>query len=312
MTGLSTEQREEQYALRHEVGAARLRRDVVRAEGPDAITFLQGQLSQDLLALSAGDVTHALLLEPGGKVDAWLRVWRREGDEVLLDVDAGAGQGVLERLGRFKLRVDVELELLDWELVAIRGPRTTMPHCPPTVMPATVDWAGLRGIDLLGPQVSVPQGVREVDPAALEALRVEAGWPAMGSELGPALEPLVIPAEAGQWLIDASVSFTKGCYTGQELVARVDSRGASTPRRLRGLVIDGDAVPATPAEVLVTGTNRGTVTSAACSAELGGAVGIGYLHRTVEPGQRVTLRWQGDSGPEVGDATVRDLPLVSG
>ena len=89
----------------------------------------------------------------------------------------------------------------------------------------------------------MPQGVREVGPEALNAVRVEAGWPAMGAELGPDLDPLVIPAEAGPWLVDASVSFTKGCYTGQELVARVDSRGSNTPRHLRGLVVSTDVAP---------------------------------------------------------------------
>lgn len=313
MTDSLADLREEQYALRHEVAAARGPRDVVRATGADTVTFLQGQLSQDVEALSEGEVAPALLLEPGGKVVAWLRVWRRAGDEVLMDVEAGCGQAVLDRLNRFKLRVQVDLELRSWELVSLRGPRTTMPSCPPTVLAATVDWAGLYGIDLLGPEVTVPQGVRQVAPEALHAVRVEAGWPAMGAELGPDLDPLVIPAEAGTWLVDASVSFTKGCYTGQELVARVDSRGSNTPRHLRGLVVTADAAPEPGAEVLVGGQDRGTLTSVAWSAELGATVALGYLHRSVDPGDTVTLRWQGSDGqPVVGDAVVRDLPLVAG
>jgi folate-binding protein YgfZ len=313
MTDVRADQREEQYALRHDVAAVRLPRDVVRATGADALTFLQGQLSQDVDAMAEGEVAPALLLEPGGKVVAWLRVWRRAGGEVLMDVDAGSGQAVLDRLDRFKLRVQVDLELLTWELVSVRGPRTREPNCPPTVLPVPVDWAGLRGLDLLGPEVSVPQGVREVGPEALHAVRVEAGWPAMGAELGPQLDPLVIPAEAGTWLVDASVSFTKGCYTGQELVARVDSRGSNTPRHLRGLLVTSDVVPGPGAEVLVDGQDRGALTSVAWSAELNAAVALGYLHRSVEPGRSVVLRWLGDDGqPVVGDAVVRDLPLVSG
>jgi folate-binding protein YgfZ len=89
-----------------------------------------------------------------------------------------------------------------------------------------------------------------------------------------------IPAELGQWVIDASVSFTKGCYTGQELVARIDSRGGNVPRHLRGLVGDGLAVGA---PVLVGDKEVGTITSAA------GDVALALLHRSVEVPSRVVV-----------------------
>ena len=142
-------------------------------------------------------------------------------------------------------------------------------------------------------------GVPLVDRRVLEALRIECGVPAMGAELTEA----TIPAEAGQWLIDASVSFTKGCYTGQELVARIDSRGGNVPRPIRGLLVDGDE-PAVGAAVEVDGSPVGTVTSTARSAALG-SIALAILGRSVEIGQRVELVTGGDRVA----ATVAELPL---
>ena len=303
---------EGQRLLREDVAAARLPRDVVRATGEDALDYLQGQLSQDLAALGPGAATYSLVLEPAGKVDAWVRLWRADEDAggFLLEVEAGAGEALVARLERFRLRVQVELELLRWSLVAVRGPATPpveqlAPAAGEGGFATAVDWAGLPGVDLLGEHAAVPDGVPEVDAAALDAVRIEAGRPAMGSELGPDLEPKVIPAEAGEWLVEQSVSFTKGCYTGQELVARVDSRGSNTPRKLRGLVVRGDVVPEPGTPVVVDGRERGMVTSAARSAALGAPVALAYVHRSVEPGATARL----GEGPE---AVVQALPLVQG
>ena len=110
-----------------------------------------------------------------------------------------------------------------------------------------ITWPGVEGVDLLGPDGAPGIDLPEAGPEALEALRVEAGVPAMGAEVHEG----TIPAELGQWVIDASVSFTKGCYTGQELVARIDSRGGNVPRPVRGLLLDGAA--SVGAAVLVDG-----------------------------------------------------------
>ncbi|MGH9075819.1 MAG: hypothetical protein ACRDZQ_17135, partial [Acidimicrobiales bacterium] len=99
-------------ALRHGLGAVWLERDVVRVTGPDAAGYLQGQLSQDLAALAVGGSAPSLLLSPQGKVDAWLRVSRVAEDGFLLDTDAGWGEAVVARLGRFRLRSKVELSLV--------------------------------------------------------------------------------------------------------------------------------------------------------------------------------------------------------
>jgi folate-binding protein YgfZ len=302
-------------ALRRDVAAVRVPRDVIRAFGADATTFLQGQISQDVVGLAPGESRWALILEPQGKVDAWVRVWGRRGDdEVLLDVDGGAGQAVLDRLNRFRLRVKVELELLDWECVALRGA-----GCPPVDDPSlvaelkgAVDWAGVPGVDLLGPEVHLPPGVPQAGLDAYESLRIEAGWPSMGRELGAEVSPLVIPAEAGQWLIDQSVSFTKGCYTGQELVARVDSRGGNTPRHLRGIVIGTNVLPPVGAEVVVDGEVRGTLSSVGESLDLRAPIALAYVHRSVEPGAEAVVRWPAQGSAPAGEvpAQVRALPLV--
>jgi tRNA-modifying protein YgfZ len=317
MSPLTPEATEDRVALRHDVAAVTSPRDVIIASGPDAIGYLQGQLSQDVEGLSPGRSVRSLVLEPGGRVDAWMRVWGRDGDEVLIDLEAGAGEALLGRLERFRLRVDVAFHLSSWTLVALRGPATPpaqdLARATGAELVDEVDWAGLSGIDLLGPAVTAPAGIRPAGADALEVVRIEAGLPAMGSELGPGLDPLVIPAEAGEWLVDRSVSFTKGCYVGQELVARVDSRGSNTPRNLRGVVIRGEEVPPAGAELVVDGKVRGSVTSAGWSAELEVPVALAYVHRSVEPGATGLLGWDAPDGRAPScEAQVRALPLVRG
>ncbi len=302
-------------ALKRSVAAVRVPRDVIRAFGADAVSFLQGQISQDVANLQPGESRLALILEPQGKVDAWVRVWGRgQSDEILIDCEGGSGQLVLDRLNRFRMRVKAELELLDWQCVALRGPDCPAVGSPELIaeLKGSVSWAGVAGVDLLGPQVTVPQGIHIAGLAAFDSVRIEAGWPAMGSELGAQLEPKIIPAEAGQWLIDASVSFTKGCYTGQELVARVDSRGNNTPRNLRGLVIASNVIPPLGAEIMVDDQLRGTITSVGESLDLRAPVALGYVHRSVEVPAQALLRWPAVGGVPAGEvaAQIRELPLL--
>lgn len=294
-------------AARTSVAAIVGERDVVTVGGADATTFLQGQLSADVATLPLGGSTWSLLLEPQGRVDAWLRVWRTD-DGFVLDVDAGWGERTVQRLQRFLLRVDVTLDVDRWRAVSLRGPDTAAVDTSGcgAVLQAPADWRGLTGVDLLGPDVVVPAGVAVLDDDESDALRVEQGWPAMGREL----DESVIPAEAGQWLVDASVSFTKGCYTGQELVARIDSRGGNVPRRLCGVLIEqhlsepDDVVVG--AEVVHNGQVRGVLSSLACSPVLGGILGLVLLHRSVDAGASVTVA--GASGTV--DGRVVDLPVV--
>lgn len=291
-------------ALREDRAAVRVPRDVVVASGPDATTYLQGQLSQDLAGLADGEATWSFVLSPQGKVDAWLRVSRLDDERLVLDVDAGVGEALLARLERFKLRTRADLDLVTgWSCVAVRGPRSVdvaVDRTTATVV-APVAWPGdVVGVDLVGPDPAVPVAVPLAPVEALDALRIECGVPVVGREL----HPDTIPAEAGAWVVEGSVSFTKGCYTGQELVARIDSRGGNVPRPVRGVVVEGD-VPPIGAEVLVAGEVVGQLTSVARSPELG-SVALAPIARRVEPPADVVVRWA--SNEAVGQ--VRSLPLV--
>jgi folate-binding protein YgfZ len=195
-------------------------RDVVQVAGPDAASYLQSQLSQDLRSLQVGQSTWSFVLQPTGKVDVLLRVWRTGDETFVLDTDAGFGETMVARLNRFKIRVKAEITPLDWRCIAVRG--TTTPA------DAVVAWG--EGFDLLGPAPDAPDDVREGTPDDLLAARVDAVWPAMGAEIEPGE---TIPAETG--VTDVAVSFTKGCYPGQELVERMDSRAVTAPKLLQRL-----------------------------------------------------------------------------
>ena len=249
-----------------------IERDVVLAQGPDTVSFLQGQLSQDV-DMAVSDSRWTLLLEPTGKVNSWLRITRLDDETVQLDTDAGFGDAMVTRLVRFKLRTKCDFDTVRTiPCVAVRGRRGEgLP----------IVWPGIDGYDLLGADAA-PDGV-QLRPD-YERARIEAGVPAMGKELTDA----TIPVEAGQWLIDASVSFTKGCYTGQELVARVDSRGGNAPRPIRGLRVLGEVAPGA-AVVASDGRSVGALTSAWYQPDLDETIALAPLARVVAPPDEVTV-----------------------
>lgn len=268
--------------------AAMTRRDVVVASGPDTTTFLQGQMSQDIAAVPVGGSAWSLLLQPQGKVDGWVRVHRIHDDELRLDIDAGFGPAVVARLERFKLRTKCELVLdADVAVVALRG--------------MTIDggvpcgWPGVAGVDLFGAAVDdlgLDPDLLRYDDEAFDAERIRCGVPRMGAEITPA----TIPAELGDWLVQSSVSFTKGCFTGQELVARIDSRGGNVARHLR-VFTTKDLPPAPGTDIVVDGKAVGAVTSAAVGA-WGDSVGLAFIHRSTVPPFEATA-----AGTEVSFST---------
>ena len=203
-------------------------RDVVQVAGADALTYLQSQLSQDLRSLQVGQSAWSFVLQPTGKVDVLLRVWRTADDTFLLDTDEGFGEVLTARLNRFKIRVKAEITSLDWSCIAVRGDGAAS-------VEGLGSWGG--GVDLLGPDVQPPAGIEHGTANELLAARIDAVWPQMGAEITPGE---TIPAETG--ITAVAVSFTKGCYPGQELVERMDSRGASAPKLLQRIVV-GDGEP---------------------------------------------------------------------
>ncbi len=202
-----------------------LDRDLVTVTGPDAFSFLQSLVSQNVEGLDDGAVVSSLLLTPKGKVQFAFRVVR-VGDDAWLDVDAGYGEGLANALLRYKLRVKIEISTPDepWGMVAIRGESFELiDDVPATCRVLPVGWSTTVGVDVIGPQTDLGSlGPRGLDAEEYERARLEAGMP----RLGPDLDESTIPQEA--WLDRDSVSFTKGCYLGQELVARIDSRDTST------------------------------------------------------------------------------------
>lgn len=282
-------------------------RDVLLVRGPDAVAFLHGQVSADVVTLEPGQSTLALLLEPTGKLEAVLRLWRTDEHVVVIDTDAGAGAAVEARLRRFLLRTDATIEQLDWQCAVVRGPDAPAVDVEGSgaQLVGLGMWPTIEGIDLLGPSVSPPVPPAEpATPELLEAMRIEAGWPAHGAEATTG----VIPAEIGPWLITAAVSFTKGCYVGQELTARIDSRGGNVPRNLRSVELpegrsaavgddlvladdgqggDGSGADGPGADA---GEAVGSVTSAAVDPRTGRTRVLGFVKRAVPSDAALAVR----------------------
>ena len=255
-----------------------LEREAVVVEGPDASGYLQGQLTQDVAALVVGASAWSFVLAPQGKVDALVRVARADAERFVLDTDAGWGEALGDRLARFKLRTRAEFTSTRLRVLAVRGAESGASGG----VPLASLWSGEPAVDLsepIGPAPGrEPTGLvgpapgRELSAGEWEAARIAAGVPVMGAEL----TERTIPAETG--LVPLTVSFTKGCYTGQELVARIDSRGSNVARHLRLL---------RSADPLVAGTELtrdGKVVGAVTSASSIGPVALGYVGRAVEPG----------------------------
>lgn len=224
-------------------------RDSILVSGADAEKYLQSQLSQDLRPMQPGDSAWSFVLAPTGKVESLVRVARRDDATFLLDTDAGHGDALIARLTRFRIRVAVDFVEVDRRIVAVRGGE---PEAAPGHL---VAWGS--GVDVdLDAGGEVPSDAVAGTADDLEAARVAAGWPALGSEIEPGE---TVPAETG--VVAVAVSFTKGCYPGQELVERMDSRGARAPFRLT--VVDAADGAAVGDEVVVDGAVVGRLTSVA-------------------------------------------------
>ncbi len=245
-----------------------VKRSVILVQGADAMTFLQGQLSQDLSLIPSGIGLQSLLLNPDGKLVDIVGVHLVEGN-LLLECDERALDLVLSRLKRFCFRVKVTMEVVPW--VA----RWWVDGVSPP------GWASSRsfgtGLLTINDVDLGSSGVEELSTLEMERRRLRDAIPAFGAEI--TVE--TIPAELGAELVRNSVSFTKGCYTGQELVARLDARGANVPFRLRRVTSSGNLVVGDTFTDEGSGAHRGTVTSVVDSG--GGVIlGLGLFHRSIE------------------------------
>jgi folate-binding protein YgfZ len=294
----ATDRHEQLDLLRDAVGRVDRGRGVVVVTGPEAVSFLQALVSADLDAVAPGDHVESLLLSPQGKLDVAFRLLRVTDEELWLDTDPGFGAQLADSLNKFRIRVKAEVadKSEEMSVVSLIGPRA----------PASVDVgdaahvvATAHGVDVIGPRGALAAVRRfpAVDAEVFDAWRIEQGIPVQPLDV----DEKTIPQEA-ELEVDA-VSFTKGCFLGQELVCRIDSRGHVNRFLRRFESIDGDW-PVRGADVVVDGKVVGALTSVAPESLPTGA--LGYVRREVEPPATVDLRWEG--GTATATAIERKSP----
>jgi len=261
--------------------------------GSEAKDFLHGQVSNDIESLEPGQGCYAAFLTHKGKMLGDLRVLDL-GDELLLDTERVALQGLFNMIHRYKLAMDVELHkrTLEWGLLSLIGPQAETFGLEAEHDNRRAEIAGQPvvlvrtdvGVDVFVPAeskaaVAAELGVPEVDEATAEVVRVERGRPRYGVDLDDG----VIPQEAG--LNERAVSFTKGCYVGQETVARLHYRGRPN-RHLRGLRL---SAPAEPGAELRLGEKVVGRLGTVVVSPVRGPIALGLVRREAAPGDTVAV-----------------------
>lgn len=323
-------------AARH--GAALVDRTAARGRiivaGPDRASYLQGLLTNDIAALSPGRGCYAAMLTPQGRLVSDLWVYEL-GDVILVSLPRETGAAILAKLDQFIFSENVQLGEVTgtFAQLAVVGPasaaavaslldavgedvlRSLPEHgnlrasiqAQPAIVTRVSD-AGADGFDVYVDEAQragivsalAARHVIDATGQAAEILRVEAGVPLFGRDM----DAETIPLEAG--IETRAISFTKGCYVGQEVIIRVLHRGhGRVARRLVGVLFDpSGAVPA-PGAVIRSGDREvGHVTSAVHSPALERPIALGYVHRDfVAPGTSLTVG--------AAPATVVDLPFVA-
>lgn len=298
--------------------AGYLRRDTlgaVEVSGPDAIEFLQGQLTNDLEGLEQGACLYAALLDRKAHIVADCRVLLIDPERLLLVAEVPAAQALAKHLETYRIGRNVEVadRSDDNAVISVIGPATRSFLEAPSVGREDshvgisvdgIDCTALgtpEGADLIcnsGDRARLlsalnAKGLVEVPEAAAEILRVEAGRPRFGLEL----DQSVMPAEVG--IVERAIDFEKGCYLGQEPVARLHYKGRPN-RLLRGLKLSS------PVERgdLISGQGRelGKISTACVSPALG-PIALAVIRREAEPGATVVL------GDDDVSAEVVELPM---
>jgi aminomethyltransferase len=300
----------------------------VTVTGRDRQAFLHGMLSNEIKSLKTGQGTAAAFLDAHGKVLALLHVYVCE-DRLLLELPPSLTDKTLELLDKFLISEKAYFEAADesFSVLAVEGPRAQgvlsslagrdldlvpYQHVEVSVAGAPVRVVGRSDtggpgfqcwtVAFQGPalwRALVDAGARPVGAEALNVLRVEAGIPWYGHDV----DDTVILPETG---LEHLVSYNKGCYIGQEVVARVKYRG-HVNRALSGLVLDGDRVPAPGAKVVADAREVGRVTSAVRSITIGKPIALGYVRREhCAPGTGVTVQ----DGDVAIPARLAELPFV--
>jgi folate-binding protein YgfZ len=262
---------------------------------------LQGQLTNDVEALEAGKGCYAALLDRKGHMQADMRVLRPgEGPDLWLDLEPEGLEAARRHLQMYKIGREVEVadasgeralfSLIGPRAVEISGTAALSDHACEATVVAGAECLAVGtddGIDLFVAAAErervreglLAAGAAEVSPAAVEILRIEAGRPRFGAEMGSE----TMPAEAG--IVADAVSFTKGCYIGQETVARLHYKGKPN-RHLRGLRLSAPALSG--ADLRLGEKQVGTLSSSGVSPARG-PIGLAILRREAEPGAELSV-----------------------
>ena len=281
----------------------------IRVTGADRVRFLNGQLTNDLREAKPGQTTYACVLTAKGKLCADLFATPIE-DAFLLDYHPALREMLPARLEKYAIADDVEFSDQTDEFCLFHTPT---PELPGTILPEGIvsqsNRFGIEGYDLLVPvtlKSVVPQLLKEnvLQPEDVEVFRIERGIPEWGHELNED----VIPNEAG--LDQRAISYTKGCYVGQEVISRLKSLG-HVNRRLYGVqLIEGSLLTSGDKLLNESGQQTGFVTSAARSEQLGVWIGLAYVKRNFDqPGSRYHLQ-SPDNSDLIGTAELRSLPII--
>jgi len=307
--------RSEYEALRSGAGLADLaRHGRLRIRGADRASFLHNMVTNDVLGLRPGQGCNAAKLTLQGKMEAGLHVLCFE-DEIWCELEAAPAAALQAALERHRIMEDASIEDVTAEsaLLTVQGPRASAALQAAGVETADLDAelrhavrrvggvearvvrldrSGAGGFDVWVATARAGEvwralrdagGARPVGCEALEVRRIEAGIPRAGAEVTGEYFPMEAGLEVG-W-----ISYTKGCYLGQETISRLHHLG-HVNRYLRGLVLDGDEVPSRGSAVRAGDDRVGEITSSARSPHLGRAIALAYVHRThAEPGTELVV-----------------------
>ncbi|HXC62688.1 MAG TPA: glycine cleavage T C-terminal barrel domain-containing protein [Nitrospiria bacterium] len=308
----------EHRAVRRTGGLAdRSYRGKLRFAGKDRITFLQGQITNDVKQLTEGQGLYAALLTIKGKMVADLALFQ-EGDAILMDLEPALTEKIRVQLSRYILAADVKIEDVSEKTahLTLQGPasadllvKLSGESLPPLsehsvvrrslkghpVMIIKTAYTGEEGYDLLMPVADASNvwnllmeaghgiGIRPIGFEALDTLRIEAGIPRYGVDM----DENAFPVEVG--LEEKAISYTKGCYTGQEPISRIKHRG-QVNRHLIGFILEGSTPPQKGDIVMKDGQEVGNITSGIVSPTLEKTIALGYLRRELaEAGHAVTI-----------------------
>jgi len=301
--------------LREECGLLdRSERGKLIVSGGEAAEYLQGQLTNDVEALSPGEGLYAALLDRKGHMQADMRVLRISPEEIWIDTEQEALGAARRHLEMYKIGREVAIADLSDEraIFSLIGPRSVeiagtsaLPeHAGEVTAVGGIECLAVgtaAGIDLIAKLADaarprdtlIDAGAVEVGEETAEVVRIEAGTPRFGAEMSAE----TMPAEAG--IVERAVSFTKGCYIGQEPVARLHYKGRPN-RRLRGLELSGQAAPG---ESLRLGEKEVGRIGSACVSPARGPLALAVVRREAEPGAELVV------GEDGVTARVIDLPF---